>query len=124
MYAWHVPTGKLTQLTDRSEGVLFGRLSPDGRHVYYLDDEQGNEIGHHVRVSFEGSEPQDVTPDMPPYSSFGLAISQASNLLGFTRADPDGFKTYCMDLEPDGQLGAPRLLYQSKQQGKNQSTVA
>lgn len=25
LYAWHVPTGKLTQLTDRPEGILSSR---------------------------------------------------------------------------------------------------
>jgi dienelactone hydrolase len=114
LYAWHVVTGELTQLTHRPEGVSFGQLSPDGRYVYYLDDQQGNEIGHYVRVPFEGGDPQDVTPDMPLYSSlFSLSISQAGNLLGFTRFDPDGFHTYCIDLGSDGALGTPRLLYQS-----------
>jgi hypothetical protein len=37
LYAWDVPTGDLTQLTDRPEGILFGILSPDGRYVYYGD---------------------------------------------------------------------------------------
>jgi dipeptidyl aminopeptidase/acylaminoacyl peptidase len=46
LYAWDVPTGQLTQLTNRAEGVPLGVLSPDGRYVYYLDDRQGNEIGH------------------------------------------------------------------------------
>ena len=43
LYACDVPTGELTPLTDRPEGILFGILSPDGRYVYYLDDRQGNE---------------------------------------------------------------------------------
>jgi Tol biopolymer transport system component len=55
LYAWDVPTGELRQLTDRPEGVLFGGLSPDGCYVYYLEDRQGNEIGHFVRVPFEGA---------------------------------------------------------------------
>lgn len=114
LYAWHVPTGKLDQLTDRSEGILFGVLSPDGRYVYYLDDQLGNEIGHYVRIPFEGGEPQDVTPDMPPYASFGLTVSLAGNLIGFTLANPDGFHLYCIDLEPEGTIGTPRLLYHSK----------
>jgi Tol biopolymer transport system component/dienelactone hydrolase len=114
LYVWHVPTGELTQLTDRPEGKLFGLLSPDGSYVYYLDDQLGNEIGHYVRVPFEGGEPQDITPDMPPYSSFGLTVSLASNLIGFTLANPDGFHLYCIDLGPESTVGAPQLIYQSK----------
>ncbi len=119
LYAWHVPTGELTQLTDRPEGKLFGTLSPDGRYVYYLDDQLGNEIGHYVRVPFEGvpsegGEPQDVTPDMPPYASFSLAESLACNLIGFTLANSDGFHLYCIDLGPENAIGTPQLIYQSK----------
>lgn len=114
LYAWDVPTGELTQLTDRPEGMLFGVLSPDGRYVYYLDDRLGNEIGHYVRVPFEGGEPQDVTPDMPPYASFGLTVSLAGNLIGFTLANPGGFHLYCIDLGPESTIGTPQLIYQSK----------
>jgi dienelactone hydrolase len=114
LHAWHVPTGELTQLTHEPEGVLFGTISPDGRYVYYLEDQQDNEIGHYVRVPFEGGEPQDITPDMPPYSSWSFAISQAGNLLGFTVANPDGFHTYCMEIGLNDTPGTPKLLYQSK----------
>jgi dipeptidyl aminopeptidase/acylaminoacyl peptidase len=114
LYAWDVPTGELTQLTDQPEGKLFGLISPDGRYVYYLDDQQGNEIGHYVRVPFEGGEPEDITPDMPPYASFGLAVSHMGNFMGFTLADPDGFHLYCMDLRRESTPSTPRLIYQSR----------
>lgn len=67
LYAWEVSTGELRQLTDHPTGILFGWLAPDGRYVYYLDDKQGNEIGHYIRMPFEGGEPQDLTPDLPLY---------------------------------------------------------
>src|SRR4026207_815426 len=54
LYAWDVPTGGLRQLTDQPVGIRFGELSGDGRFVYYLDDVDGNEIGHFVRIPFEG----------------------------------------------------------------------
>jgi hypothetical protein len=113
LYAWDVDGGDLRQLTDRPEGQLSGVLSPDGRHVYYMQDRQGNEIGHYVRLPFEGGEPQDVTPDMPDYSSLSLAVSHAGNLLGFTTAGADGFTSYCVDLGPDGAPGARRSIYRS-----------
>src|ERR687885_432903 len=113
LYAWDVPTGDLTQLTDRPEGILFGILSPDGRYVYYLDDRQGNEIGHFVRVPFAGGTPQDVTPTLPPYPPAGFAVSQAGNRMGLTVADPEGYHLYGLDLGPDGTVGAPRPLYRS-----------
>ncbi|HEX6387553.1 MAG TPA: prolyl oligopeptidase family serine peptidase [Anaerolineae bacterium] len=114
VYAWEVPTGKLTQLTDRPEGVLMSYLSPDGRYVYYLDDQQGNEIGHFVRVPWTGGPPQDITPELPPYSPAGITTDRANSLLGLTAGTPDGFHLYCLDLEPDGTVGIPRLLYRSR----------
>lgn len=114
LYAWDAPNGQLTPLTNRPEGLLSGLLSPDGRYVYYLDDRRGNEIGHYVRVPFEGGEPQDVTPELPPYATSGLAISQAGNLFGFTLVNPDGSHLCCIDLGPEGAPGRPRMIYRSK----------
>jgi hypothetical protein len=50
LYRWDVPSGALSQLTDRPEGLVLGAISPDGRFVYYFDDRQGQEIGHFVRL--------------------------------------------------------------------------
>ena len=111
-HAWDVSSGKLRQLTDTPGGhANFVALSPDGRWAYYLKDESGTEIGHYVRVPYEGGPPVDITPDLPPYSSFGFSISRAGNRLGFMAAGPDGFRIYLMDLGTDGSLGKPRELY-------------
>ena len=114
LHAWDVPTGELRQLTDRPEGVVSGFIAPDGRHIYHLDDAGGNEVGHLVRVPFEGGEPEDVTPQMPPYASFGGAVSATGNLLAFTLADADGFAVVAVDLGPSGELGEPRFLFRSE----------
>ena len=66
-------------------------------------------------MPFEGGEPEDVTPDLSPYTSWSFALSQASNLAGFIIANPDGFHLYGVDLEANGGFGAPRLLYHTKQ---------
>ena len=79
LYAWEVPAGKLRQLTDRPEGVLFGFIDSLGRHVYYLDDRDGNEIGHLVRVPFGGGKPEDTSPNLSPYSTWGGVISATGN---------------------------------------------
>jgi dipeptidyl aminopeptidase/acylaminoacyl peptidase len=113
LYTWDVPGGGLTQLTDRRTGKAVGLLSPDGRHVYYLDDRDGNEIGHFVRVPFEGGTPEDITPDLPPYAAGGMAISETMNLLACLIAGAEGFQLYCLDLGPAGTLGGPRRVWQS-----------
>jgi len=69
-HTWDVLSGTLNQLTHTPGGQnTFLHLSPDGRWCYYLKDEHGNEIGHYVRMPYEGGEPEDITPEMPPYSS-------------------------------------------------------
>jgi dipeptidyl aminopeptidase/acylaminoacyl peptidase len=68
LYCWDVPTGRLTQLTQRPEGIVQGVLAPDGRFVYCFDDRQGKEIGHFVRVPYpsqiadRGSRKRDKRP--------------------------------------------------------------
>jgi Tol biopolymer transport system component/dienelactone hydrolase len=115
-YAWDLPTGELRQLTDTPGGhANFPILSPDGRWVYYLQDSSGNEIGHYVRIPYDGGEPQDLTPDLPLYSSWTLTCSRAGNRLGFTAADAEGFHVYCADVKPDGTLGERRKIYHSSQ---------
>src|SRR5262249_22047710 len=109
LYAWDLPTGELRPLTDRQ----FGGISPDGRYVWYLEDQQGNEIGHFMRVPFEGGTPVDLTPAMAPYATRGGAISQAGNLFGFTMANSDGHHLCCLALGPEGSLGTARMLYHS-----------
>lgn len=117
-YAWDVPSGALRQLTHTPGGHNSPlSLSPDGRWAYYLKDEQGNEIGHYVRIPYEGGEPEDITPDMPPYSSWAFTFSHQGNRLGFTTAGPEGFGVYVMDAGADGSLSSPRLLYQMKTMG-------
>jgi dipeptidyl aminopeptidase/acylaminoacyl peptidase len=117
LYAWEVATGNLRQLTNRPEGMLFGLISPDGRYVYYLDDTLGNEIGHYVRVPFDGnteSAPEDVTPSLLLYASADVALSRSSNLLAFVAPDAEGFHVYALDLAPDGEPSAPRKLHTSR----------
>ena len=114
LYTWDVPTGELRQLNDRFEGLLYGVISPNGRHVYCFADIKGNEIGHYMRLPFEGGEAEDVTPDMPPYPTFGLGLSGQGNLLAFTTAVADEYQVYAVDIGPSDALGPPRLICRSK----------
>jgi dienelactone hydrolase/Tol biopolymer transport system component len=112
---WDVPSNKLTQITSTPGGhTLFLTMSPDGQWVYYLDDKQGNEIGHYVRMPAHGGNPEDITPDLPLYSSFGLWISRSGNRCGWDAAYENGFHIFCMDIDRDGTLGSLRRLYSSQ----------
>src|SRR5690242_9457035 len=96
IYAWDVPYGNLRQITHDPTGKLFGYIQPDGRYIYYMVDKQGNELGHYVRVPFEGGDEQDVTPTLPDYSSFDIGVSRAGNVLGVSiaRGDDQGMELY------------------------------
>lgn len=114
LYAWDVPTGALRQLTDRSTGQARGELSGDGRSIYYLNDDHGNELGHYVRIPYEGGEPQDITPGMERYASLSFSTSGDGRRFGFTSADDEGFHTYTLPIESDGTAGSPRLVFESR----------
>jgi dipeptidyl aminopeptidase/acylaminoacyl peptidase len=113
LYAWDVPSGTLRQLTSWQAGLQYGEISGDGRYIYYMDDEQGNEIGHFVRVPFENGEAQDITPEWLPYSTLGYLSSGSGSHFGFVRCDDDGFRTYSMETKANGEIGAPFLLFHS-----------
>jgi len=114
LYAWHVPTGELTQLTNRAEGVPQGVLSPDGAYVYFLDDKQGNEVGHYVRIPLKGGAPEDITPYLPPYAASGLAFSRSGNTIAMIVANAEGFHLYVLAIDEKGKSGTPRELFHSK----------
>jgi dipeptidyl aminopeptidase/acylaminoacyl peptidase len=114
LHAWDVSSNALRQLTDRPTGILDGALSGDGRYVYYLDDQRGNEIGHFVRIPVQGGEPEDLTPDLPPYSSFAYFSTASGSHFGFTAADGDGFHVYHLRTKPDGDIGTPHRLFHSR----------
>jgi dipeptidyl aminopeptidase/acylaminoacyl peptidase len=109
LYAWDVNSGQLTRLTNQPAGMMMGAISADGNAVYYHHDAQGNEIGHYVRVPFEGGESQDITPDMPPYASNTLTQSKSGRVTGFGSAGSNGFEIYVV-----AEDAAPRLIFHSE----------
>ncbi|PLS80493.1 MAG: S9 family peptidase, partial [Chloroflexi bacterium] len=113
LYAWDVATGELRQLTDRAGGVPGGVIAPDARWIFYLDDQQGNEIGHWVRVPFAGGPPEDITPELPPYASWGLSLNRTSSVIGVSVANDNGFQLYALPVEADDTIGEPQALFQT-----------
>jgi Tol biopolymer transport system component len=69
-------------------------------------------LGHYVRVPFAGGPPVDITPDLPPYASWGLTHARGGTRLSFLLADPTGAHLYAVDLAGDS-VGAPRELHHS-----------
>jgi len=111
MYAWDVPTGTLTQMTDFATGKANGYISADGRRLYYLHDEEGNEIGHYFYKDMETGETRDISPDMPQYASFYFTESYSGNYYGFGTANQYGFIIYVIDNTTGGD---PLFRYESQ----------
>lgn len=109
LYGWQLDGDELTQLTERPSGVRGGEISGDGRWVYYLDDAGGNEIGQFVRVPSAGGSAEPITPDLPPYSSFGVSCDVAGRTVAFVAAGTDGFTCYVVPMDGDA-IGAPRRV--------------
>jgi hypothetical protein len=111
LHAWDVPGGRLRALTTRLSGTASGLLAPDGRYVYYHDDSEGNEIGHFVRIPFEGGAPVSITPGLPPYPTFGLAVSGTGNRLGFVTASGGSYHLHVIEVDAGGTLGPPQRIH-------------
>jgi Tol biopolymer transport system component len=113
-YAWDVPSGNLRQITRTPGGhPMHLTLSANGRYIYYLRDQQGNEIGHFVRAPYDGGEPEDLTPELPSYSASSIVVSDSADRLAFIAARDNRFYVYCMEQHADGALDPARLIYES-----------
>ena len=110
-YAWDTGTGAIRQLSHRPNGLVVAYLDPHGQHVYYLEDMAGNELGHIVRIPWEGGDAEDLTPDVPPYALGGLRISRDARTLGFTTATREGFHTYIARFDAAGNPADPRMVF-------------
>ncbi len=111
LYLLDLAGGALKKLTDRPAGIMRGTLSRDGRYLYYLDDKQGNEIGHVVRVPVAGGDPVDLTPDLPPYAFAG--ISDYDDRIALLAAAGGEFVLYLIGADGQGGLTAPERKWQS-----------
>ena len=118
LFGWDVLTGQQTPLLDGqfTYSFLYISMSPDGRSLYLLQDEKGNELGHLMRLALDEScELIDMTPEMTPYSLRGLDVSRADNMLVFTAvSEADGYQLCCIPLASEGSSGVRRLIHQNR----------
>jgi len=113
LYAYHLATGALRQATNRPSGTIYGSISRDGSHIYYMDDSDGNETGHIVRVPFEGGTVQDMTPGIPPYTLVDQYVDGESAHMGLTIPGPEGFDSHVVDIVSEAPR-PPRMINRSR----------
>ncbi|SFP66377.1 Dipeptidyl aminopeptidase/acylaminoacyl peptidase [Amycolatopsis arida] len=94
IYAWDRATGEHHQVTDRPNGTLHATLSPDGTHIWWFDDTDGDEFGSWVRQPFQtgpktgprtGAE--RAVPDVPDGYPAGLEIGHRVTAVGVSTDD-------------------------------------
>lgn len=101
------------QLTKKSQGMLFGSISPNGEYIFYLNDLGGSEHGHFMRVPFAGGHATDITPSLPQYYSYEVSVNNTGNLLCFSASIENKNKVYLVPFDSKGSPLTPRLLYES-----------
>ncbi|MBA2719252.1 MAG: S9 family peptidase [Chloroflexi bacterium] len=97
-------------MTDRPHGTFVATSSQDGRFVFYLDDAAGNELGHVVRVPFEGGRTIDLTPDLAPYALVGIALNATGDRLAITIANADGSRVLVFEDASSEAVASPQVL--------------
>jgi dipeptidyl aminopeptidase/acylaminoacyl peptidase len=114
-YALDLRSGEMRQLTDAPAGGIFAALTPDGRHLFVLDDDEGNEVGHWTRRPLDGGATVDLTPEMAPYSSWVLAASADGGSVVMAISGDDGTALWACrpeaaDVEPRRLQTSPGLV--------------
>lgn len=112
LYAWDRGNNKRHPLTDVESGQLFGAISSDGTEIYALVTEDGSERGHVHVMPWEGGEATDISPELPPYTCFEIAVAHERTIIGFSAS----FDTENTLVVVDRNQSSPRLLYTSSQQ--------
>jgi dipeptidyl aminopeptidase/acylaminoacyl peptidase len=91
VYAWDRATDIHRQVTDRPNGTLSAAISPDGEHVWWFADTDGDEFGSWVREPFAGrpadaeAEPA-VAGTVPGYPA-GLEVGREVVAVGVSNDD-------------------------------------
>jgi dipeptidyl aminopeptidase/acylaminoacyl peptidase len=86
IYAWDRATNTHRQVTDRPNGTYNGAISPDGDHIWWFKDSDGDEFGSWVAEPFAGrpqdAEPADAVPGSVPGYPAGLGMGRTVTALG------------------------------------------
>lgn len=78
VYTWDRATDVRRQVTDRPAGTTDALITPDGEHVWWFSDTDGDELGVWVREPFaglpDGAQPEPAVPGTTPGWSAGLDV--------------------------------------------------
>ena len=106
LYAWDRASGSTRQVTDRPNGTSDGTLPPDGAHVWWFDDTDGDELGIWRRQPWEGGPDEVALPGVPAAYPAGLELGTGLQVAGCS--DDAGSSVYVV------RPGGTSLLYRSE----------
>ncbi|MGX7823487.1 prolyl oligopeptidase family serine peptidase [Actinokineospora sp. 24-640] len=96
VYAWDRSTDSHRRVTDRPNGTLHATVSPDGEHVWWFDDTDGDEFGLWRRELFagrpSGAAPETAVAGVPAGYPAGLSLGARVCAVGVS--DDDGTTVY------------------------------
>lgn len=91
VYAWDRATGTHRQVTDRPNGTSYAAIGPDGAHIWWFADSDGDEFGSWVREPFAGrpadAEPGVAVPGSAPGYPAGIEIGRRVSAVGVSNDD-------------------------------------
>lgn len=115
IYVWDRATDLHRRVTDRPNGTFNAAITPDGEHVWWFADSDGDEFGSWVSEPFAGrpstEEPRPAVPGSVPGYPAGLAIGRGVTALGVST---DGGTT--VFVARGG--AAAEVLYRSEHDGR------
>jgi len=89
IYAWDRSTDTHRKVTERPNGTSHGRVSPDGKAVWWFADHDGDEFGLWVSEPFiaDGSDAWAAVEGVPAGYSAGLEIGEDVTAVGVSTDD-------------------------------------
>jgi dipeptidyl aminopeptidase/acylaminoacyl peptidase len=106
--------GQTTQLT-YGNGVTFYRWHPDGQHIIYGADNEGNEREAYYLISLDGLSEQLLLDHSKAYRVFGDIDSQGQQFTyASTERNGRDFDIYLLDFSLDNKEAKSTLVFQSE----------
>jgi dipeptidyl aminopeptidase/acylaminoacyl peptidase len=105
--------GQTTQLT-YGNGVTFYRWHPDGQHIVYGADNEGNEREAYYQISIDGLSEQVLLEHSNAYRVFG-DFDQQGQQFTYASTERNGrdFDIYLLNLTADGNNPKSSMIFQS-----------
>ncbi|MGB3440806.1 MAG: prolyl oligopeptidase family serine peptidase [Actinophytocola sp.] len=114
IYAWDRATDTHRKVTDRPNGTHNGTITPDGEHIWWFADSDGNEFGSWVSEPFAGrpanEKPVAAMPGTAAGYPAGLAVGRTVTAVGVS--DDDGTAVF---VSKNG--AAARVVYRNENDG-------